>query len=675
MQMIERTFLPPFMAMIVAILLVTGLPAHALVPSLKPVPVNPSINLSDTEYQHFRDAMQAIHDEQWGLAQGYRAGLHDTAAGKLVDWELAINHPDMDFFTLSQAVNELQGWPRHDRIRIMAEQKISESGMSPLAIDKWFLQWPAISGEGKIAHADALFALGQEQSAIALLKDGWRNHYLAKDVRRHVLSQDGKYLDQDDHIARMHNLLWMRRTSEAAELLSRVGRSQKALGVARIRLIRNARGVDEAIERVPANLQNDPGLLFDRAWWRRKKGRTQDALPLIKALPAKVDAPAAAKRMWVERKIQLRRAIKDKNYQLAYDLASKNGFDKGPDFAEGEWTAGWLALQFLHKPDLAKQHFETLRQGVTTPVSQARALYWLGRTDAMRNNPAQAREWYMQAALYGYTYYGQLAQQELGPGYINLGSDPVPTPVDRTRFANDQQVQAMELLANLGDWSDFRRFSYFLDDALPNAVDHVMLAEITREYGQPGVGLRAAKAALRRNEVLPDSLWPLRNVPESARRPEAALTLAISRQESELYPRAISHVGARGLMQLMPSTARRTARNEGMRYRRNWLIDDPQYNLQLGSAHLQDLLDEFEGSYILAAAAYNAGKHRVDQWIKDYGDPRKDTNPVDWVEEIPYSETRNYVQRVMENVQVYRNRLRGEPALIRLKEDLNRGSG
>lgn len=672
--MIDRTFLSAFLAFLTTSLFLTGEPARALVPSLKPAPINPTSTLSDAQYTHFRNAMRAIEDDRWDTALGYRAGLNNSAAGKLVDWELAIQSPDMDFFALSQDVQELQGWPRHDRIQIRAEQKIADSGMTATAIDQWFKKWPAISGEGKIAHADALFALGKKDEAIALLKDGWRNHSLSRDVRRHVMSKDSKYLSRADHEARMNNLLWMQRTSEAAELLSHVGRGQKALGVARIRLIRRSRGVDEAIERVPTSLQTDPGLMFDRAWWRRKKGRTAEALPLIKALPAHVEAPAAAARMWVERKIQLRRAIKDKKYQLAYDLASKHGFTKGTNFADGEWTAGWLALRFLHKPDLAKQHFETLRQGVSTPVSQARALYWLGRTDAVRNNPAQAHEWYLQAAKFRYTYYGQLAQQELGPGYLNLGDDPVPTQEDRARFAANEQVQALQLLGNLGDWSDFRRFSYFLDDALPNAVDHVMLAEVTRDHGQPGVGLRAAKAALRRNEVLPDSLWPVRKVPESGDRPEPALTLAISRQESELYPRAISHVGARGLMQLMPATARHAARAEGMKYRKNWLIDDPQYNLKLGSAHLQDLLDKYDGSYILAAAAYNAGSHRVNQWLNDYGDPRKNADPVDWVEEIPFSETRNYVQRVMENVQVYRNRLRGEPTLIQLKQDLNRGS-
>lgn len=670
----ERTFLSTIGAMMVTALLLAGTPAYALVPSLKPAPVNPTTMLSDAEYGYFRDAMLAVRDEKWGLAQGYRSGIKDPAASKLVDWKLALQDRDEDFFALSRAVEELQGWPRHDRIRILAEQKIAESGMNPVAIDKYFLHWTAISGEGKIAHANALFALGQKEEAIALLKDGWRNHSLSLDVRKHVLKSDSKFLDQADHIARMNNLLWMRRTSEAYEIMDRVGRSQRALGIARIRLIRHSRGVDTAIDRVPKSLRNDPGLMFDRAMWRRKKGRTTEALPLIKALPAKVQAPAAANRMWVERKIQLRRAIKDKKYQLAYDLASKHGFTRGANFADGEWTAGWLALRFLHKPDLAKKHFETLRQGVSTPVSLARALYWLGRTDAIRHNPAQAREWYLLAAQYPFTYYGQLAQQELGPGYIALGKDPVPSDIDRARFAANEQVQAMNLLANLGDWSNFRRFSYFLDDALPNAVDHVMLAEATSKHGQPGVGLRAAKAALRRNEVLPDSLWPVRTVPTHDDRPEPALTLAISRQESELYPRAISHVGARGLMQLMPATARHLARTEGVRYRRNWLIDDPQYNLKLGSAHLQDLIDEFDGSYILAAAAYNAGKHRVEKWLKDYGDPRKTADPVDWVEEIPFSETRNYVQRVMENVQVYRNRLRGEPTLIRLKQDLNRGS-
>jgi len=647
--------------------------ASEIAPSTKPIPANISGILGDIEFAHFRRAMRSVADKDWDQVRGYRAGITHPAAIGIIDWQLALQDQNAIFFDLADAVRTLEGWPRHQRIRVLAERKIATSGMQPTAIISWFAKWPAISGPGKLALAEALFTNSQPELAKALVIDAWRHHSLSKDISAQVLKTHGDVLETHDHEIRVDMLLWQRRSTAARRLLSKTSRDFRDLSKARIALMRRGRGVDTAVDAVPATLQTHISLLFERALWRRKAGRTGEALELLLQLPEIIVTPQGQKRLWTERHIHARRALKDGNYEAAYQLAKAHGFERGADFAAGEWLAGWLALTKLQQPEIAKQHFTKLAENVSTPVSQARARYWLGETWRVLDNPENAKTEYLQAAVFNFTYYGQLAQQQIAPGYLNFGNDPEPGLTDRHIFETHPQVQAMKLLAMIGDLPNYRRFSYHLDDLLPGAVDHVMLARFSRKNGQGGIAIRAAKAALIRNEILPESQWPLMAVPTDSNRPEPAFLLAISRQESEFNARAISPAGARGLMQLMPATAKQTARNQGRTYHRGWLTDDPAYNLDLGSAHLQELLDNFDGSYILSAAAYNAGSRRAKQWIKDYGDPRTNANPIDWVESIPFSETRNYVQRVLENVQVYRNRLSTEPTLIRLNEDLNRG--
>jgi soluble lytic murein transglycosylase len=644
-------------------------------PSTKPIPPNTSDILGDVEYAHFRRAMRAISSKNWSAARGYRAGIHQSAAAGLVDWYLALNDTNTDYFELADAVRSLKRWPRYGRIQALAERKIAASGMAPDAIIMRFDQWPASTGSGKIAHADALFATGHPEQARLMLLDAWRNHSLPKKTIKQVLKKHGSLISTKDHEARIDMLLWQHKAREAERSLSKTGRNFRLLSIARIRLMRHSRGVDKAIENVPDAYKKHPGLLYERALWRRKARRTEEALPLVLHFGDSVTSEAGKKRMWTERNLHARRAYKDKEYQTAYELAKAHGFTSGAKFAEGEWLAGWLALTRLFKPEIAQKHFETLAAAVNTPVSQARAHYWLGEALAAQGKAIGADQQYREAAALNFTYYGQLAQSKLGPGYIAMGQDPEPNAYDVAIFTSHPQVQALKLLGQVGNLPTYRRFSYHLDDILPGAVDHVMLARLSNDNGQQGVGLRAAKAALLRGEVLPQSQWPIFAITDQPNRPEPALVLALSRQESELYPRAISGAGAHGLMQLLPRTAKATARHLHKPYRRNWLIDDPLYNLELGSAHFQELLEQFDGSYILSAAAYNAGARRSKQWIKDYGDPRSPSvDPVQWVESIPFSETRNYVQRVLENVQVYRNRLTDKPALIRLNEDLQRGS-
>jgi len=348
---------------------------------------------------------------------------------------------------------------------------------------------------------------------------------------------------------------------------------------------------------------------------------------------------------------------------------------QGADFADAEWTAGWIALQHLNDAERAAQHFQRLREGVSTPISLSRANYWFGRALDKMGDQELAQEAYKAAAVHNYAYYGQLASERINQKQLVLTQTPEPTEAERVAFRERSIIKTLRLLGEAGEKGLFRSFAYHIDDQLQTASEQILFSEIGAEYQYPDVGVRGGKAGLGRGIIAPEVAYPVVSFPlQREVQVENALVLALSRQESELNPRAISHANARGLMQMLPSTAREQARREGLPYRKSWLTDDPGYNMTLGAAHLDDLLGTFNGSYIMTAAAYNAGASRPQKWVVDYGDPRKDEiDPVDWVEFIPFSETRNYVQRVLENVQVYRHRISGQATEIRISDDLARG--
>jgi soluble lytic murein transglycosylase len=475
-------------------------------------------------------------------------------------------------------------------------------------------------------------------------------------------------------------LLWNADIKDAQGLLSKLSAGRKKLIDARIALMQNKRSVDPLVNAVPAEYQDDPGLLFARARWRERRGQTQGEMDMLLRLHG-ASAPAFAREsIWTEKASVVRRLIRERDYQDAYKLATDHGMTTGESFRDAEWLAGWLALSKLKDAKKAEEHFRTFGAGVQTPISIARAQYWLGEALAIQERDADAQAAYEAGAKYPYVFYGQLAAERIKdrqPEAARIAFEPPPAPTDEERaaFAKRSDVRTMILLAETGRLASFERFSYAIDDILTTAAEHQMLYDIAAGYLEMRAAVRGAKAGLGRGLVAPDAVFPVFDLPKSPRSgaAEPAMVLALSRQESEFNPGAISSANARGLMQLVPRYAQAEARMVGLPYRQSWLTDDPTYNLRLGRGFLDDLIDDFNGSYILAAAAYNAGPTRARQWIRDFGDPRGQVDPVDWIESIPFDETRNYVQRVLENAQVYRHRLTGAPADIRLSDDLARG--
>jgi soluble lytic murein transglycosylase len=487
-------------------------------------------------------------------------------------------------------------------------------------------------------------------------------------------------ISADDVWARADMLLWRDNITAAQALLSRLSSDQRAVMNARIGLMKNVKKIDPLVQAVPNTMLDDPGFLLERARWRERRGDDAGELELLVRIKGSQAPEVARSEIWSEKQSVVRRLIRQGDFATAYALAADHGLSSGDAFRDAEWTAGWLALTKLNDPVKAEGHFRTFGAGVSTPISVARAGYWLGEALAAQKRSAEAQAAYASAAKFPYVFYGQLAAEKIAAvnpeaTVFQLAPISAITDADRAAFARRPAVRAAILLAETGRLASFERFSYAIDDTLETAEQHQMLFDIARGYLEMRAAVRGGKAGLARGLVAPDAVFPLMDLPKSPRSgsAEPAMVLALARQESEFNPRAVSSADARGLMQMIPRYAQAEARKIGMSFRASWLTDDPQYTLKIGRAFLDDLVDQYDGSYIMAAAAYNAGPSRVRQWVSDFGDPRGGVDPVQWIESIPFSETRNYVQRVLENTEVYRSRLTGKPVRITLSDDLHRG--
>ncbi|MEM7767987.1 MAG: lytic transglycosylase domain-containing protein [Pseudomonadota bacterium] len=666
-----------------ALALVTGLlavPVAAasapLAPSVKPDKPYASRVVSTSDAAILEGALDAADRGDWRRVAQMQSAAGDDTVKDLIAWRRATGHGgELSFTELSQALERLDGWPRESLIRGFAERAIDESRLSYSERAAWLSAGGPVSGDGEIALAIAQLQTGDTEAGDTRLKTAFRTRTLTTERVDRLLRDYAGRITQDDLRARVDFLLWSGQRSAASRLSRRLTSDYRALTEARIALAARRRGVDRAVQAVPGHLQSHPGLLYDRAKWRRQKGRHDAATPLLMDIDADAVPEAGRSRLWRERHLAVRRAIKDKDYREAYTLVAPHGMSRGGDFATAEFLAGWLSLRKQGDAARAAGHFSTLGEGVSTPISRSRAEYWSGRALEVLNQTSEAEAAYDRAAAFPYTYYGQLSAERTGDTVISFADAALPTEADRLAFEARPLVRALRLLAEAGETGLFRQFSYHLDDQLETPADFVLLKALGEEYRYNDIGVRGAKSGLARGIVAADAAYPLVNFPLLREpRVERSLMLALSRQESEMNPQAISHANARGLMQFLPATARTEARRRGLPYRTSWLTDDPGYNMTLGGAHLDTLLDQFNGSYIMAAAAYNAGARRPRAWIGDYGDPRRgEVDPIDWVEMIPFSETRNYVQRVLENTQVYRHRLSGQDEDIRLSEDLDRG--
>ncbi len=596
----------------------------------------------------------ALATRDHGEAADFLAQAGHPLALKLLQWaRLARGSDEVTFAEVTAFMRDNPGWPYQNVLRRRVEDA---AGQVPAA-DRlaWFDRHPPISTRGRVAYGDALLDLGRPEQAAEVLRQAWIEGTFTPIEERRFLARYKRFLDDDDHRARLDRLLWDRHTNSAQRMLMRVDRDHRLLAQARIALMSNSWGVDGAVRRVPAHLADDPGLVYERVRWRRRHNLKDTAIDLLLAHGGHGGEPA---RWWTERHVLARHALGEGKPEVAYRIVAAHGSEEGAAFAEAEWLAGWLALRFLDRPADARRHFERLHAGVSFPISRARGAYWSGRAAEAGGDADGARAWYARAGDHDRTFYGQLALARLGaerPPPFPPG--PQPMPQQRAAFDARDVVRVARLLGSYGADGLTDIFIRHIGRTAATAEERVLAVRLARDVGRLDLAVSLARTFDLDGLSLIDANYPLPPLPLPAEEVEEALLLALIRQESGFRDNAVSRAGARGLMQVMPATAKQVARLIDLRYSPHRLTD-PVYNLTLGSAYLARLLERFDGSYVLALAAYNAGPARAERWIRAYGDPRQPSvDAIDWIESLPFSETRNYIQRVLENVHVYRRRL------------------
>lgn len=608
-------------------------------------------------------AFEAADRNAWGQALKQAKQTKDPLAVKTIEW-LRYQKPDprLSFAAIANFIDTNPNWPRMSRLRRSAEAAIGKNDDATSVAD-WFDLFPPLTGAGALAHLDALVALGQSAKAQTLAPQYWLDLDFTRDQDKRFQRKYGKHLVKADHLTRLDRLIWDHRYWPARRMLPWVDKPQAALGRARLALMRREAGVDGAIARVPASLMGAPGLQYERLRWRRRKGKDQAAREILFTSPP---LTTNLERWAKERVILARRAILAGHYSEAQQLVAPHDLTSGAQFAEAEFLAGWISLTFLNEPDTAYQHFTRLHDGVGYPISRARGAYWAGQAASAAGNEKNALRWWGAAAEFPATFYGQQAIAALGKTEIAIPFTSPPESASTADSLDSELVQVVRLLHHhrqLPLIKPFLRKLTFLSNTLEQRFAVIKLAN---EVDQPHEAIRAAKRVAQLDNVIPKPGYPslpfeIDNKGSAKQQEKAPLVLAVIRQESAFDPRAVSQVGARGMMQLMPATAKRVARATGQSYSRARLLDDPRYNVRLGTAYLNNMMSKYDQAPALALAAYNAGPSRVNRWIRQFGDPRTgDVDLVDWIEAIPFEETRNYVQRVLESETVYRELLLSE---------------
>ncbi len=610
-------------------------------------------------------AIQAINQGRWELAEQKIAQTRDPLASKLYYWLVFTkgskkNWGSTKFVRLAHFIRQNPEWPGIRSLRLLAED-VMPKDQPPQDVVTWFNDYKPLTADGMDRYMGALIATGRRAEAKKHLGDWWVSSLsMSRDEQRQIYRKYGGLLDGGNHRRRMDALLFASHYQNARAIAGVLGDGYPQLTEARIALAEKKKGVNELIAQVPRRLQSDPGLLYERLRWRRKKNLDVSAMELLHNAPPleKIHNPAA---WWQERHIIIRRLMEKGSYKSAYLLATEHMQKSGFAYAQAEWLAGWMALRFLDNPTEGLQRFEALYSNVKTPISKARAAYWAGRAaKALGQNEASAM-WYQRAAASRTTYYGQLAAGELSlKNKLQSAAPPVITSADKNAFNKAELVQAAELFHDAGMRKEASRFiqTFVKSEATPKA--YRFAAEMAADMEHYHDAIRIAKNATKQGMFLTSQSYPVITNKLQGISLEWSLVHSLIRQESMFDYKATSPAGALGLMQLMPATAKEVARKKGMKHRTSWLTENPSHNIKLGTGYLDQMLARFNGSYVMAIAAYNAGPGRVDKWVKMFGDPRTgEVDMVDWIESIPIYETRNYVQRVMEGVYVYRLRLKG----------------
>ena len=627
--------------------------------------------LNQKDFAKAKETIQFIKDKKWNSALKSAAKVKDRDFRNLITWmHLKTTRNGATFAEYKKFIEQNEDYPRINRIRYLAEEKIYLRNNSPTSVISWFEKYPPLGGLGKIKLAEAYLEQNQTDKVRELIKDGWITASIRKNDLGYYRAKFKKFIDSDDHIKRADYLAWERKHWDLKRMLKYLPKDQRALYNARQILMSNSYGVDNAISKVPQYLKEDPGLEFDRLRWRNRRGRLDGSLEILYRNSLKTEQQMVRPdKWWDQRESVVRSLIYKKRYKTAYKISSEHALSAGPSFAEAEWLSGWIALTFLNSPEYAINHFQNFYNNVGYPISLARGAYWLGASYEKLAETELSNRFYSEAANFPMTYYGQLAFNKINPGgNFELKDQSFFDKEYEKEFKKNKLIRHLVLLKELNATQLGKDIFKHLAELNIDKGSEVLAADLATSLERYDFAIQISKKASYEKRFYNKYNYPIIATPKvinNKNMPKSEVILAIIRQESEFDKSANSWAGARGMMQLMKYTAKTVAKQAKLPYSISGLTRDPEYNIKLGSYYFNSLIEEYNGVYPFAIAAYNAGPNRVKTWRRVNGDPSKgQLSYINWIEQIRFEETRNYVQRVLENINVYKYILNKEPVKI-----------
>jgi soluble lytic murein transglycosylase len=648
-------------------------------PASGPFAIAPTTATSAADIALVKQVIDATRKGNEVVADVAERSITDPVARKLAEWiVLRSDKTNPTFARYANFVSANPSWPHSPLFRRRAENALWNDKSDDATVRAFFAQKKPTTAKGRYVLARTLLTQGDREGAASLVRFAWRHQDSSADVERTVLDQFGGMLTAADHKVRMDQRFYEDDAEAGLRMAERIGGSELAIARAWAAVIKKAGNAKALLDAVPASAQKDAGYIFARAQWLRKNNKLEEAGKLILTAPKDPAAQVDVNQWWMERRILIRNLLDHEDAQTAYRVARDAATPTQGNYRVDKYfTAGWIALRFLHDPATAATHFAQISEGTDNPHALSRGGYWEGRAAEALGQQAQARAHYARAAEHTATYYGQLARARLGIADLGLRGPPVFSGPERGALGNLEVVRAAEILYALDERDMLASIFAELGESSSDVAGMAMLAETAGKHGDGRAMLLLGKGALGRGLPLDYYAYPVIGLPDYtpiAPPIEPAVAYSIARQESHFNQKVVSPAKAMGFMQVTPVAAKDTAKRYKAPFNAARLLSDPVYNMQMGAAELSMLLSTYNGSYILTFAGYNAGRGRVRQWIAAYGDPRDPkVDPVDWAERIPIAETRNYVQRIMENLQVYRARFGGGTKLS-IEADIRRGA-
>ena len=634
-----------------------------------------SASASPLDLAAVKQAVELVGKGRVDEATSVESTISDPVARKLVEWlVLRSDNSNAGFSRYAAFIAANPSWPSIVTLRRRAEAALWQDRTEPSTVLAFFKSEPPHTAKGQFALARALLAQGDTVGAQQAVSDAWRSDGFSADLEAQARAIFSGLISTADDKARMDARLYAEDDDAGLRAAHHLDGVELAIAKARAAVINNERNAKTLLEAVPAAGQHDPGYIFSRVHWLRRADKIDEAARWMQAAPHDPAALRDVDQWWVERRLLARKLLDLGNYKLAYAIASEAAAPNNENYrADQQFTAGWIALRFLHQPAVALPHFARIADGATDPITLARSYYWQGRAAEAAGHDRDARGFYEVAARYPTAYYGQLARARLGLDEVALRAVPEPPAELRSL----ELARVFDILYAIDARDVVAAMAGDIADKANDPAALVTLAEIAHRHDDARATLRIGKKALSRGFPLELYAFPDFGIPNFqpiGPQVERHVIYAIVRQESEFNPRVVSSANAYGMMQVTPAAARDTAKRFNVAFDQRRLAHDVVYNAQLGSAELGNDLNNWRGSYILAFVSYNAGPRRAKEWIEQYGDPRDPkVDPIDWIERIPLQETRYYVQRVLENMQVYRARFDNNPKLG-IESDLRRGS-